>query len=84
MACVSVYPSNSWGIEVVLTYFIQYIFELSGIFFPKIHFNYDIPRIMQIIRLSDTNVSQQKDNFRNGIGRRKQMSKAIVNSYQKK
>ena len=63
LACVSVYPSNSWGIEVVLTYFIQYIFELSGIFSPKIHFNYDIPRIMQIIRLSDTNVSQQKDNL---------------------
>ena len=36
LACVSVYPSNSWGIEVVLTYFIQNIFGHSGIFIPKI------------------------------------------------
>ena len=39
----------------------------SGISIPKIHFKYDIPWILQIMRLSDTNVSQQKDNFRNGI-----------------
>ena len=59
LACVTVYPSNSWGIEVVLTYFIQNIFGHSGIFIPQINFNYDIPWNLEIMRLKDNNVSQQ-------------------------